>query len=165
MSLKHPHPIWTSAKSNPYEVNKARIQAIMLSGRYRTESLTKHWTHRDGSCLAPGCRSTCIKQVETIEHLLLVCPSLANIRERVFTIWTRAKVNFPQLAQTISKAMTGKITFRCQFLLDCSVLPEVIVLVQLYGQPVLDQLFYLTRTYCYCLHRERMKILGKWKTS
>ena len=35
MSLSRTHPIWTSAGVSPYEVEKATIQARMLSGRYR----------------------------------------------------------------------------------------------------------------------------------
>ena len=41
MSLKFPHPIWSTAGTNPYEINKAIIQARMLSGRYRTEGLCR----------------------------------------------------------------------------------------------------------------------------
>ena len=44
MSLNSPHPIWTSANS-PYEVSKAVIAARMLSGRYRTDRLSRHWTN------------------------------------------------------------------------------------------------------------------------
>ena len=34
-SLSKPHPVWLTAGENPYEVEKACIQARMLSGRYR----------------------------------------------------------------------------------------------------------------------------------
>ena len=49
-----------------------------------------------------------------------------------------------------------------QFLLDCTVLPEVISLTQVHGQFVHDSLLYLTRTYCFSLHKMRLKFLGKW---
>ena len=35
-SLAKPHPIWSTAGNNPYQVQKATCQAQMLSGRYRS---------------------------------------------------------------------------------------------------------------------------------
>ena len=49
-----------------------------------------------------------------------------------------------------------------QFLLDCTVLPEVIRLRQLHGECVHDSLLYLTRTFCFSIHKVRLKLLGKW---
>jgi hypothetical protein len=49
-----------------------------------------------------------------------------------------------------------------QFLVDSSALPEVIHAVQLYGESILKDLFYLSRTWCFSLHRLRMRRLGKW---
>ena len=44
LSLMRPHPIWTSLNSNPYECKAARIQALFLTGRYRTEKLCRFWS-------------------------------------------------------------------------------------------------------------------------
>ena len=54
MSLKKPHPIWATAGSSTYEVSKAIQQARFLSGRYRSESLMKHWNNKNkqGYCTA-----------------------------------------------------------------------------------------------------------------
>ena len=41
MSLRKPHPIWSTAGSNPHEVSKAVQQARFLSGRYQMESLAR----------------------------------------------------------------------------------------------------------------------------
>ena len=41
MSLKFPHPMFTTA-TTPYESCKAVVQARMVSGRYRTEELCRH---------------------------------------------------------------------------------------------------------------------------
>ena len=43
MSLAKPSPILTTAISQLYEVIKASIQALFLSGRYRTERLSRHF--------------------------------------------------------------------------------------------------------------------------
>ena len=39
MSLMHPHPLWSSCGSNPFEIHKAITAAKMLSGRYLTDTL------------------------------------------------------------------------------------------------------------------------------
>ena len=49
-----------------------------------------------------------------------------------------------------------------QFLLDSSAIPAVIASVQMNGDQVLNDLFYVGRTWCFSLHRERMKSLHKW---
>ena len=41
LSLTKPHPIFISAGSSSYEVSKASVQALYLSGRYRTEKLSR----------------------------------------------------------------------------------------------------------------------------
>ena len=53
MSLLHPHPLWTSSNSNPFEVNKSVIVARLLSGRYPTDWLCRKWskTNTSGSCV------------------------------------------------------------------------------------------------------------------
>ena len=56
-SLSNPHPIWTAAGQNPYEVKKAIVQAKMLSGRYRSCWHSRHWVaNSSGACSLPSCR-------------------------------------------------------------------------------------------------------------
>ena len=73
MSLSSPHPIWLSAGS-PYEVGKAVVAARMLSGRYPTDLLSKHWTYDnpEGFCRLPGC----LNLVGNLGHYTpsLLCP-------------------------------------------------------------------------------------------
>ena len=157
MSLTDPHPIWKTAGSNPYEVSKAIQQARLLSGRYRTESLCRHWsTNKHGWCLAPTCES----EEESVQHILITCRSYHSVREKHHAIW----LNFPD--QIIRKLLLGALVspqnYRLQFLLDCSVLPDVILASQEFGPVVFDSIFKLTRTYCYAVHRERLKMLGRW---
>ena len=45
----------------------------------------------------------------------------------------------------------------------CSSLPEVIRLVQKHGNHVLEHRFNITHLWCYCLHRDRLKILLWWR--
>ena len=160
MSLTKAHPIWTTAKDNPYEVTKAVIQARMLSGRYRTEYLCRHWSKRSGICLATSCQGLNIP--ETIEHILIFCPFLSESRRISFDLWTAISKKYSYLTPVLNKAMTMQYAYRCQFILDCTSLPDIILVSQIHGQDVLSKLLYLTRTYCFTLHRERMKQLGRW---
>ena len=113
-SLVQPHPILWTAGPNPYEVSKAIIQRRMLSGRYRTELLARHWSrNRNGYCLSS---SLCNSTQETLEHILLWCPAYHNLRERLMNLWLSNP--YPHI--------------------------------------------YLTRTWCFSIHRERAKILGRW---
>ena len=86
MSLQTPHPLWTSCGSNPYEICKAVIQAKMLSGRYRTDQLLRHFSENDGFC------SLCKNEDTTgsIEHLLTQCPVLTDTRN---CIWENLSKN------------------------------------------------------------------------
>ena len=45
------------------------------------------------------------------------------------------------------------------FLLDPSVLPEIIALTQDHGNEILNTVFYLTRSYCFSIHKSRLKLL------
>ena len=79
MSLTKPHPLWLSCGSNPFEVNKAVVQARMLSGRYPTDQLSRHWNqqNRAGYCLLQGCSG---KAEGSLEHIILHCPALLSTR-------------------------------------------------------------------------------------
>ena len=158
-SLSSPHPLWTTAGSSPYEIQKATVQARMLSGRYRTEKLRRHWSsNSEGFCLLPSCS----EQTDDLPHILLACPSLQEARDRVRLLWTDHLTDKPHIDHvvkmyTITQCDPDNHT---QFLLDASVLPEVISCTQDHGQSVLDTLFYLTRTFCYSIHTCRLKLLG-----
>ena len=70
MSLSKPHPLWTSCSNNSYEVSRAVVQARILSGRYKTDRLTR--------------------------YLLLHCPSLSHTRQNMrndFSPRTKSLIN------------------------------------------------------------------------
>ena len=162
MSLSKPHPLWITASSNPYVVNKAEVQTRMLSGRYRTESLSRFWSNNpNGYCLLPHCSGKSVK--EDITHILVTCPSLSTKRNRLRDFFYSNSRGSCYIQDTIETfLLTKNPHFQTQFLLDCSVLPEVIHLRQNLGLNILRSLFYLTRTWCYSLHRERLRQLGRW---
>ena len=153
-SLVSPHPILWTPRANPHEVCKAVVQLKMLSGRYRIAALTKHWgTNRTGCCPAPGCSES-----ETLPHLLLDCPHYNQSRAKLRRLWKSSSNS--TLLTLLLEILDSSPTTQVQFILDASVNPKVILLVQTHGQDILLPLFHLTRTWCYTLHRERRKLLG-----
>ena len=157
MSLLKPHQIWVTAGSNPYEVSKAVVQAQLLSARYRSEQLCRHWSSNDqGWCQSP----TCFEQVETTEHILVTCPGYQEPRERLKRMWLSSQE--PTIHQLASEALSSSPEKFLQFVLDCTVIPSVITAKQIHGQVVFQKLFHLTRTWCFTVHRERMRLLNRW---
>ena len=161
MSLTSPHPLWLTAGSSPSKVAMATVQSQMISGRYRIERLTSHWSkNKTGVCLlSPECSNS----TEDLSHMLHSCRALENTREKLLSYTQEYSSTFPDDIKQLSLQLCNKAspTF-VQFLLDCSVLPSVISATQLHGKSVLDCLFTISRTWVYCLHRERLKILGHW---
>ena len=160
MSLTSPHPVWTTCGSSPSKIAMASIQARMISGRYRSESLCKHWSkNKDGFCqLSPSCANT----VEDIPHILTSCSGLSTIRDKLIKFTLNYASTVPAIQNLILSLCIPSNPRLVQFLLDCSCLPEVVRATQMYGQEVLGHLFTITRTWVYTLHKSRMKILGRW---
>ena len=155
MSLTSVHPLWSSCSANPYEVNKAVIQARMLSGRYRTQSLRSHFNSESTPC----CQLCLSNEPENLTHILIECKALESMRNNVMC--GRIKTQQPEILITVLESLHDNSTV--QFLLDCSVIASVIALTQTINKDiVLPSLFKLTRNYCYNLHKERQKLLGLW---
>ena len=162
MSLTTPHPIWTTAGSSPANVAMATVQAVMVSGRYRTEALCSHWSqNRKGMCLLS---KDCNDVLEDLTHILQICPGLSRFRQNLnkFTQEYSEKLENPDIQVVLLGHCNVSHPLFKDFLLDCSSLPQVIACVQRHGHDVLYHLFRVTRTWIYVLHRERLKILGRW---
>jgi len=70
LSLLKPHPIWTSLDGNPYQTKAAKIQALFLSGRYRTKRLCRFWSsNSNGYCLLNSWLN--LKYFDDWNHVLL----------------------------------------------------------------------------------------------
>ena len=129
----------------------------MLSSRYRVAKLTRHWSpSRSSCCPAPECH-----EEESLEHLLVFCCYYNQAREKLKRLWSSCRV--PLLTDLLTKMLHGPPISLVQFILDASVHPTVINLVQKFGQDILMTVFHLTRTWCYTIHRERLRLLGIFK--
>ena len=158
MNLTKPHPIWATAGSNPYEVSKAIQQARFLSGRYRSARLMRHWAsdNKDGFCFAPTCQNT----IESIEHILVHCKAYTECKARLYSLWLSTRNNV--VFKLVLEALSSETEYLVQFIVDCSVLPSVVKATQTHGPLILNELFYLTRSWCFSIHKQRMKLLGRW---
>ena len=138
-----------------FEVHKAVTQARMLSGRYVTDQLSRHWTkNSSGLCSLPGCSG---QDVGSLEHILLLCPALSEARLRVIELCRKVASESEELDTILKHVLdnqTKEVTM--QFLLDCSNLPAVILSNHSKKHYIMQRLFYLTRTWCYSIHRIRM---------
>ena len=159
MSLSRPHPLFTTCGSNSYEICKCLVQARMLSGRYRSDRLVRHfYPGSDGNC------SLCPENVPgDLDHILTWCVSLREVR-RLLT----EKLEQSYISDTAKSIILNVINSEnrkdfVQFLLDCSVHPDVISATQNCGPALLEELFRFTRSWCYAVHRTKLKLQGRWK--
>ena len=141
----------------------ATVQSWMISGRYRTQKLCSHWTNNGTAfCLLS---ESCSESDEDIPHILAICVALEKTREKLHMFTRNYCMNLnitPSVRNIVTRHCTQSSSTFCQFLVDCSVLPDVIRAVQLEGKEVLTHLFSITRTWVYTLHKQRMKLLGRW---
>ena len=161
MSLVNTHPLWSSAGSSPSKVTMATVQAHMLSGRYRTESLCSKWKPEcAGVCLlSPLCSST----PEDLRHILQDCIALIPTRQNLLGFTRSYCENIPDMSSLVFYFLDPSNPEYCQFLIDCSTIPRIISAAQIYGMSyVHNHLFNITRTWIYTLHKERLKLLGRW---
>ena len=163
MSLSSPHPIWLSAGS-PFEVRKAVVTARMLSGRYKTDRLCRHWTtsNPNGLCRLPGC----VDSPGDLLHILLHCPALSDARAKAICHWSAFMVPRPWLLPIVANyTLHCDDRLQLQFLLDPSCLPLVIASSQA-NPEVLNSCLYLARTWNFTIHlaRERFVKLLNLKT-
>ena len=158
LGLTRCHPLFRSCGSSPWEVEKATTQARLLSGRYRLESLTKHWVpwNREGLCSLPDCWGSSASHEGTIECFLLSCPSLSPTSIALADYKTSFLKSNPDLVALVEECL---VLNPVQFFIDCSIMAPVISATQLGGDGILFALFKLTRNLCHCLHKARMSII------
>ena len=163
MSLTSPHPIYRTAGYAPNKVSMAIVQALMLSGRYRCDSLVCKWSKKiTGYCtLSPSCANI----LEDLDHILRICPALSATRNRLrdFTHCYSQSLPAP-VRNVLLQYCNPENDDYCQFLLDSSGFAEVVLFRQDFGSEILESIFTVTRTWAYLLHRERLKLRGQWRS-
>ena len=138
----------------------AIIQTRMISGRYRSEFLCRKWSkNKHGVCLLS---KKCEFTIEDLPHILQFCPALQPTRDKLVQYTLSYAKRFPLVSNLLLTFLVPSHPLFCQFLLDCSTVSQSISAKQIHGFEIYEHLFEVTRTWCYSLHRERLKILGRW---
>ena len=128
-----------------------------------TEALCSHWSkNKRGVCLLSD---SCSNTVDDINHILTSCPALDETRNNLikYTKNYVKKLLFECQVLPEQLCSSSNPSF-CDFLLDASSQPQVISAVQLHGRLLLHHTFCVTRIWIFVIHRERLKILGRWNS-
>ena len=152
-SLQKTCLMWNMAGSSPFENSKALVVARMLSGRYRTEYLTRHWTpaNSNGLCLAVTCQNL----IGNLTHLLIECPSLYSVRRKMILLWIKKTASCSLLGPIFLSILFSTPEEITQFILNPLSNKKVQAIAQDGPEPQLQMIFYLTRTYAYYLSKEK----------
>ena len=154
-----PHPVWWTCGSSASAVRAATVQAKMLSGRYGSCWLRRHWTGESGACRLPRCGHL----PGGVAHLLSAeCPALQPYLATTLPhLLAMLSPNKDLLSLFVGAVTVNDKESATSFLLDPSTTPLVIILVQQCGQvPVRAPLFQVSRAWIWCAHRARMRLLG-----
>ena len=160
LSLQKPSLLWLSAGSNSFECAKSLVIGRMVSGRYRSDYLCRHWTpsNREGFCLADTCQG-----VEgDLVHMLTICPALQSTRDRLVRFWKQKTQHYPVLSKLLSEVLSSPPHAQTQFILDPCLVPAILALCNKHGKELFDHVYYITRTFAYYMHRAKMISLGRW---
>ena len=142
-------------------INKSLVVTKMLSGQYRSDWHSRHWSkiNKDGHCLL--CPGTNVSG--TLEHMLVECPALDDKRRILLNFWNQQAEQNPHLQTLLKKVHSLETAQLVQFLVDPSAVSSVIAACQ-DGLLTLSDVFSLTRTYCYGLHRRRLQLNGRFNS-
>ena len=136
----------------------------IFTGKYPTERSRRFWSgNANGFCLLPNCIN--LKLFDTPAHILLHCVSLTAERRRLLD-FTKTLIDQNPFLENIVPLLlnNAKDEDKMQFLIDCSVLPQVIDGTQKYGDIIMNLCFKISRTWCRSLHIARSKGLGRYSS-
>ena len=123
--------------------------------------LSRHWDmdNREGFCRL--CRS--VKPAKgNLEHLLLGggCPALVEARLSMISFFNSYMVPRPHLLHILKACWyDNNDDTTLQFLLDCSVLLTTIMHSQKSEFKIIEELFYMTRSYVFKIHMTQRRLL------
>ena len=157
-----PHLLWQSCGSSRSAVRVAAVQAKMISGRYRTDSLSSKWLGGDGHCLLPGC----VDQKGDIVHLFSgKCPALYSTLTSSVTRGLLTLQRYPQLLPPVVSALSSLDPLNwVRFILDPSTDALVIKIRQESGNSSLWPLFKFSRTVIWAVHKKRLQLKGQLRS-
>ena len=129
----------------------------MLSGRYRSCWLRRHWTQESGACRLPGCNMI----PGDVAHILSgECTALQSTLAQALLSIQELLSPYPRLLPPVVAALQSDREIFTTFILDPSTDAAVISLVQQHGSSILYPLFSVSRAWVWAAHRTRMRLLG-----
>ena len=161
--LDRPHFLWTSAGHTKNEVKAARVQATMLSGRYQTDKLRRHWTgNSEGLCSLPGCVDTTTNAVGDLCHLLLgPCNALSDLHMFFLKQLQVRLSSVPPFCVSAIDLLRKCDNNSVHFVLD----PGTTEIVRGFPNPegkkfLLPILYQWSRNIIWAVHARRLRLLG-----
>ena len=160
MSLNNPHPMFLTCSSNPFETNKSICQASLLSRRFKTDYLSRHWVKEnpEGYCVL----CTHLRLQDTLEHFLIFCNHLSPTRLKILEYWQTYSDKDDILRSLLSVKLQSSIQTLMQFIIDPSADADVIQGVQRKVIKI-EEIYKLTRTWCYALNRKKLQLTGRFR--
>ena len=146
--LTTPHNIWKNVGNDPLSIRAGEIKAKIATKTYMLQSVRAKYT-MGGSSRCILCKSA----DEDLQHFLLDCPNLAEIRNRHLQ-------KIQKCLNNIKEGLYKKIHENdhiVQMIVDCT--SKRIEYGTRMKQKYYKEIENLTRTFCYDLHVSRMKIM------
>ncbi|CAC5411097.1 unnamed protein product [Mytilus coruscus] len=75
--VNNPHNIWKCVRNNQYDIKKAELKLKLVTGTYMLQSTRAKFSKN----IHPNCK-LCNESEETLEHFLLHCSNLSDVRQR-----------------------------------------------------------------------------------
>ena len=117
--------------------------------------LIRHWnSNRSGFCRSPSCSEI----PGTLEHLLVTCPALSTVRERLYQMWLEKSVMFPVLHATILSVLSSDAPTIVQFILEPLAFPIIFQQFLKFGDQFIQQLSQSTRTFAFYMDKHYKKL-------
>jgi hypothetical protein len=144
------HPLLKIKCSSSTEISRIPPKLKMLTGTYILQTIrTNMYAEEDAKC------QLCKVETETLEHLLLDCTELSNIRNPILR-----QIQDIFLHHTEYDLCQQSTSVQMQILLDITRISKVLRLTD----DQIRQIEYQIRRLIYALHSERYKILNiHWK--
>ena len=145
-----PHPALRGIHTTQ-DCKKLRVHIKFLSGDF----LTYHRRYRDNPSLDPSCR-LCPASQETIEHILAVCPALADTRQRLYPELMNTVLHVQPSCGILATSTPAILT---QFVLDCTSTNLTQAFCVPSHNPLVQNIFTISRDWCYAMSNTRSRLL------
>ena len=101
-------------------------------------------------------------KLDTLDHFVLHCEALTAARANVLNYWQYFSSKDDQLRNLLLIKLRATTEILMQFIIDPSVDCDVIQGVQK-NLIKLEDVYCLTRTWCYAVHRKKLQMTGRFR--